>query len=177
MVPWVIRPTGGKAVLHGHDVTVGLALPLTLLSEASGIEEEKLSRSLRTVYRLAIAPIVDALRKCGQPAVLGEDLRTNDKRQTTNDTRAKVSDCFAVVSPNDVVHEKTGMKVCGCALKLTQRAVLVQASIPAAAPLIDPFRVFAKPSTIPLSPWRHEEFPKAFDQAMHRILAREAVSL
>ena len=52
LVPFVMRPTGGKAVLHGHDVTVGLALPLSLLSEVSGIEEEKLARSLRTVYRI-----------------------------------------------------------------------------------------------------------------------------
>src|SRR5579862_8679410 len=28
---WVTRPTGGKAVLHGHDVTVGLAVPLDTL--------------------------------------------------------------------------------------------------------------------------------------------------
>src|SRR5687768_7523544 len=25
LVPWVVRPTGGKAVLHGHDLTVTLA--------------------------------------------------------------------------------------------------------------------------------------------------------
>ena len=174
LVPWVMRPTGGKAVLHGHDVTLGLALPLSLLSEVSRIEAEKLARSLRTVYRFVITPIVEALSECGQPAVLGETIVRSEKTDSTN---VRVADCFAVTSPNDIVHEQTGMKVCGCALKLTQKAVLVQASIPAGPPLIDPFRVFEKPSTIPLSPWRHEGFPEAFGAAMQRIFLRETISL
>ena len=173
LVPWVMRPTGGKAVLHGHDVTVGLALPLGLLSRLSSIDEEKLARSLRVVYRLALAPIVDALRTCGQPAILGEELPA----KRTQSKAGRVADCFAVVSANDVVHEKTGMKVCGCALKLTHKAVLVQASIPATAPLIDPRKVFARPSTIPLSPWGHENFPHAFKEAMEQMMSNETVSL
>lgn len=177
LVPWVMRPTGGKAVLHGHDLTVGLALPLSLLSEVSRIEVEKLARSLRTVYRFAIAPIVEVLRECGQPAVLGETYSTNEKRQTKNENGMRLSDCFAVTSPNDIVHEQTGMKVCGCALKLTQKAVLVQASIPAGPPLVDPHRVFARPSLIPLSPWREEEFPNAFENAMLGLVAEEVVNL
>ena len=171
LVPWVMRPTGGKAVLHGHDATVGLALPLSVLSDVSGFEVEKLARSLRTVYRISIAPIVVALRECGQPAVLGESLGRILKGNE------RVADCFAVTSPNDIVHEKTGMKVCGCALKLTQKAVLVQASIPATSPLIDPHRVFARPSLIPLSPWRHHEFPKAFESAMLELVAKETFML
>jgi lipoate-protein ligase A len=171
LVPWVMRPTGGRAVLHGHDVTVGLALPLSLLSTISGIDQEKLSRSLRTVYRFAIAPIVEALRECGLPAVLGETLGRIQKG------KERVADCFAVTSPNDIVHEQTGVKVCGCALKLTQKAVLVQASIPASAPLIDPRRVFGRPSLMPLSPWQHEDFSAAFEVAMRELVGREAVSL
>src|SRR5688572_18868633 len=100
LVPWVMRPTGGKAALHGHDVTVGLAVPLSLLSEAYGVEVQNLARSLRTVYRLAIAPIVGALCECGQPAVLGEEHSSGDKRTGIG----KVADCFAFTSANDVVH-------------------------------------------------------------------------
>jgi lipoate-protein ligase A len=167
-----MRPTGGKAVLHGHDVTVGLALPLSLLSEMSGVEEEKLSRSLRSAYRLAIAPDVSALCECGQPAILGEEHSESKMKAGTG----RVADCFAFTSANDIVHEKTGTKVCGCALKLTKKAVLLQASIPARQPLIDPYRVFARPSTIPLLPWHHEQFPHAFEAAMQRMLSREAIS-
>jgi len=132
-VPCVLRPTGGKAVLHGHDVTVGLAAPLS----AIGLEEGD-HVSVRQVYRRIIGPLISALRACGVPAALGE--QTPFVRGA-----GKTADCFAHVAPNDVVDERTGRKVCGCALKVTSRAVLVQASIPAGEPLVDPHMVFAHP--------------------------------
>ena len=115
-VPWVIRPTGGKAVLHGHDVTVGLAVPLASLVAASETVE-KLSRSVKAVYRRIVGPLVVALRGCGMPARLAEETPFVGGK-------GKTADCFAHVSPNDVVHELTGQKVCGCALRLTSSAVL-----------------------------------------------------
>jgi lipoate-protein ligase A len=182
-IRWVMRPTGGKAVLHGHDVTVGLALPLAALAKISGEPEERLARSLKAVYRMAIAPIVSALRHCGLPAVLGEDLRGSSRSPSPlhppalrDKGGARVADCFAVTSPNDVVHERTGMKVCGCALRLTERAVLVQASIPAGQPLIDPYRVFANPNIIPLSQWDGNRFLGTFEREMTLLLRMEALS-
>jgi lipoate-protein ligase A len=173
---WVMRPTGGKAVLHGHDVTVGLALPLSLLARVSGEPEERLERSLRTVYRLTIRPIVKALRACGLPAVLGEERATKRRiDKTTNDSSriadhaTRISDCFAVTSPNDVVHERLGVKVCGCALKLTSRAVLVQASLPAGPPLVDPFTVFEKPAVVPSVHWEAERFEGVFGGTVERL--------
>lgn len=130
-VPTVMRPTGGKAVLHGHDETIGIALPLTLIGADS--------RSLKIAYRAVIGPIIAAMRACGVPAALAEE--TSFVRST-----GRTADCFAHVSPNDVVDERTGLKVCGCALKLTQHAVLVQASLPNGMPLVDPQQVFARPS-------------------------------
>src|SRR5947209_12744701 len=50
LVPWVMRPTGGKAVLHGNDVTVGLALPLSAPS-----------RSIKSAYRAIAQPLIHAL--------------------------------------------------------------------------------------------------------------------
>ncbi|MBI1756601.1 MAG: hypothetical protein HY248_01200 [Fimbriimonas ginsengisoli] len=123
---WVMRPTGGKAVLHGHDVTVGLAVPLATL----GLQGAP--RALRLAYAAVARPIVEALRACGLPAVLAE------QRGLGTGKTARTADCFAHTSPNDIVDERTGLKVCGCALRLTQRAVLVQASIPARPPLVDP---------------------------------------
>lgn len=114
---WVQRPTGGGAVLHGHDVTVGLVMPL--------------EGSVRHAYRAATAPLVEALNAIGVPAILAEDLQYER-------LRAKLPDCFASVSRNDIVDPVTLKKVCGCALRRTKHAVLVQASIPAGEPLVDP---------------------------------------
>lgn len=125
-VPWVCRPTGGRGVLHGHDITIGLAGP---------IDED--SRSVRTAYRRYAAFLIEALRSCGVEAGLGEALR--GFRATG--TRLH-GDCFAHVAANDVIDLQTGRKVCGCALRLTAKAVLVQASIPIGPPLVDPMLVF-----------------------------------
>jgi len=154
--PWVIRPTGGKAVLHGHDITVGLAVPLSILGEP-----EHLSRSLKSVYRAAIEPIVAALRTCGLPAALAETLPDFPRRK--DQAGGKLADCFAFTSANDVVHETTGGKVCGCALKLTRSAVLVQASTPIGPPLVDPAAVFDRPATYAVFDWDSDRFPKSFD--------------
>jgi lipoate-protein ligase A len=190
-ISWVMRPTGGKAVLHGHDVTVGLAFPLADLARMSGECEDRLARSIRSVYRLAIAPIVAALNECGLAAVLAED-RNSFGRKAKSEVRfegsgtstplppsscragggGRVADCFVATSPNDIVHKQLGMKVCGCALKLTQRAVLVQASIPAGPPLVDPRLVFAYPSNIVATPWDSERFAGAFEYALLAISSR-----
>jgi len=115
--PWVLRPTGGAAVLHGHDLTVGLALPMR--------------RSVRGSYRYAASPIVAALNSAGVPAALAEDLKAEN-----GDPRR--IDCFAGSSANDIVDPATRQKVCGCALRRTREAVLVQASIPVGDPLVEP---------------------------------------
>ena len=129
-IAWVMRPTGGKAVLHGHDVTVAIALSLRDL----GIGESD-ARRIAVVYRRAIGPLVEALSRAGVSAELAED--TEFVRNSGHK-----ADCFAHVSPNDIVDPSSGKKVCGCALRLTDRAVLVQASIPNGAPLIPPETVF-----------------------------------
>jgi lipoate-protein ligase A len=157
-VPWVVRPTGGKAVLHGHDVTVGLALPLAELVK-EGEQVERLSRSVKAVYRRVIAPLVVALRACGLPAKIAEDTRFVGGR-------GKTADCFAHVSPNDVVHEVTGQKVCGCALRLTSTAVLVQASIPNGPPLVDPRLVYAAPAAMSAFRWDATGFAAALGEAV-----------
>ena len=58
---WIKRPTGGAAVLHGHDVTVGLVLPLKV-------------GSVDSTYRTATEPLIKALNKLGIPAILAADL-------------------------------------------------------------------------------------------------------
>ena len=223
-VPWVMRPTGGKAVLHGHDVTVGLAVPLAAMVRHSE-SVERLSRSVRTVYRRIAAPLVVALQGCGLPArlaeetrfvgeagrqsdpdpgdgtaasrlrepsdhphltspVKGEGFRTLPMRQVLKGegsrsfaTRqisrgtGRTADCFAHVSPNDIVHEVSGQKVCGCALRLTSSAVLVQASIPNGPPLVDPRLVFAAPNAMNAVRWDASEFAEKLGDALAALTA------
>lgn len=136
-VPWVLRPTGGRAVLHGHDVTVGLAIRLAHIA-ADGESCMILSRSVRRVYRRAVAPLIAALRACGTKACLGEKIKGPVRTPRS-------SDCFAHIGANDIVDQTTLAKVCGVAMKLTDSAVLIQASIPVQQPVCDPSEVFECP--------------------------------
>lgn len=132
-VQWVTRPTGGRAVLHGHDVTLGIAVQYRALGLADG------TRDLRSVYRAVVRPLAQALSSAGLPAVLAED-------RTPAGTPKLVADCFTATSPNDIVSPLTGLKVCGCALRLYDSAVLLQASVPIGPPRVDPSLVFAQPA-------------------------------
>lgn len=129
------RPTGGRAVLHGHDLTVGLAFPLLTLGLPAG------ERSVRLVYRAAILPLVAALQQSGVPAAFGDE-----RPGTLGGERS--ADCFSLLSGNDVVNTETGSKIGGCALRLTELAVLVQASIPVRQPQIRPSEIFWVPALV-----------------------------
>lgn len=157
--PWIVRPTGGKAVLHGHDWTIGLAVPLAAIATQDW-PIEKLSRSVRQVYRHVASPIIQALRACGLRAALGEE--------TSFRGGPRVADCFAHISANDIVEEETGVKVCGCALKLTPGAVLVQASIPRAEPLVAPARVICDAGNVILANWQSDVFPEALNHFLQQ---------
>lgn len=127
-VPYVMRPTGGKAVLHGHDLTVGIAMPVAIDP-----------REVKAIYRGIVPILVGALNQVGIPAALAEE--TPFVRGA-----GKVADCFAHISANDIVDPSSGSKVCGCALRVVSGAVLVQASIPVGIPSIDPSEVFSDPA-------------------------------
>jgi lipoate-protein ligase A len=150
---WVLRPTGGKAVLHGHDLTVGLALPLACMATQE-VSSERLARSVRLVYAALAAPLVGALNDCGLPAALAESTPFVGRGP-------KTADCFAHVSPNDIVDRRMGSKVCGCALRLTPAAVLVQASIPYAAPEIDAPLLIRRATPVSASLWDWRSFAEA----------------
>ncbi|MBA3727204.1 MAG: hypothetical protein H0W86_12380 [Armatimonadetes bacterium] len=128
IAPWVTRPTGGKAVLHGHDLTVSLARPLVSAA----------SRDLKGEYRSLIGTFVRALNELGLKAALGEETRFVTRG-------LKTPDCFRNISPNDVIDPDTGRKLIGCALRMTRNAVLAQCSIPIGTPLCDPAQVYAHP--------------------------------
>lgn len=127
-VPSIIRPTGGAAVLHGHDLTIGLAMPL--------------QRSVRGSYRIATEPLILALRAGGVDAILAEDIGADDGDPLR-------VDCFAGSSSNDIVDRVTRQKVCGCALRRTHNAVLLQASIPIRPALVEPASVIRGGVVVP----------------------------
>jgi lipoate-protein ligase A len=149
--PWVKRPTGGKAVLHGWDLTVALAVPLAELP-LKGV------RNLQSVYRCTVRPIVLALQACGVDALLAAD-----SHYCGSGTHS--GDCFAFASPNDVVHRETGQKLCGCALRLTKDAVLVQASIPMRSPDVDPSSIIISAKALPVQPWDSSLFANHLTEA------------
>lgn len=159
-VPWVRRPTGGGGVLHGHDVTVGVAMPLP----------DGRARKLRDVYRALVRPLAEALTEAGVPAVLAEDVGGAGS--------LPAADCFAGVSRNDVVDPSRGVKVCGCALRVFPGWALVQASVPAGPPLVAPAEVF--PAAAPAR-WSRLDAPtlaNALDRAIrHGMETNSARSL
>ncbi len=113
--PHVVRPTGGAAVLHGHDVTISIAVPLL--------------RPRADSYRVVTSPLIRALADMGIELVLAE---------TLSGVYSDLADCFATTTKNDLVDVRTREKICGCALRRTREAVLLQASIPGGIPLAPP---------------------------------------
>lgn len=156
-VPWVRRPSGGKGVLHGHDVTIGLAARLDAL--LPDVPPDLRERAVKRAYRALAGPLVRALEDCGRPAALAE--LTPFARRA-----GRTADCFGHVSPNDIVDPRTGAKVCGCALLMRSRAVLVQASVPCGDPLVDPGTVFCSASAGTVGRWKDCAFREALERAL-----------
>lgn len=154
-VPYVKRPTGGKAVLHGHDVGIGIAVPLALIDCSP--------REVKKAYRLVSRPIIGALNAAGLNADLAEATDYVNRGQ-------KTADCFAFNSANDIVDVDTGHKLCGCALQLTESALLLQASIPNGPPLVDPKSVMRDASGYIGPVWDSSQLKAALEEGLVRLL-------
>lgn len=141
-VPFVMRPTGGGGVLHGHDVTVGMSFP----NEWLGLKSN--SRDVRTAYRKGIRPLAKALSACGLPCALAADLLPKSEGGGK-----RYGDCFAGISENDVIHRQKLTKVCGCAVRMYPDSVLFQASIPLREPMIPYREVFQDAGDHVFYPW------------------------
>lgn len=143
---WCFRPTGGRAVLHGHDLTFAYALP-----------HDGDCRQIKPLYRRLIAPLVEALNACGLECRLAETTRYVGRGKASED-------CFAFRSPNDIVSTIDGLKVCGCALRVSERGALLQASIPFEAP--QNVRAVVGAEAHEVRTWRHESFEDAIRRAL-----------
>lgn len=142
-------------MLHGNDLTVSIA--------ACRLDNELRPLTVKGLYRRLATPIVDALRDCGVDATLGY-LSVHVKQ-------GRVSDCFAQVSPNDIVGCVSGVKVCGCALRVTRNAALLQASIPAVSPTIDPGTAIMGAQAIDIQDWNWPDFPAKFTERISQTAA------
>lgn len=120
----VRRPTGGRAVLHDHEVTYSVVMPLRL---SDGL------RSLTAHYHLIGTALAAALHALQLP------VRLERPRVRTAGTRVAASPaCFAALSRYEL--SVAGKKLVGSAQKRGQRSLLQHGSIPLS---MDRQRLFA----------------------------------
>lgn len=115
-VPIARRITGGRGILHGHDLTIS----------AAGIVEPGLNANTLAIYYWLAQGFIAAFHALDVPAQIGAcSIKRPQETQ---------GDCFSCISQADVVHAVSGRKLLGAALHLRQNArqnvFLLQASIP-----------------------------------------------
>lgn len=132
----VRRPTGGRAVLHGHDLTFSIVLPENELPEGY--------RSVRASHYWLMCGIRESLRSLGVPAEIGSS------ESHTGTTAPRTSDCFAHIADCDL--HAYNCKLVGAAQVRKRGVLLEQGSIPYATPFSGFERVFwGEPGQVPLS--------------------------
>ncbi len=108
---YVRRITGGKTVLHDHEITYAVAS-----SEDLFFKEHDLHQSYMLISRV----LVRALRSLGVDAVLSQGSPAELSRSH--------NPCFSFPTPNEV--EVKGKKIIGSAQKRDKQALLQHGSIP-----------------------------------------------
>lgn len=132
----VRRLTGGRAVLHGHDLTFSIALREDALPDGCG--------SIAASHRWLMGGIRAAFEK------LGIDAEVGPRRGSETGHRSESADCFAVVAQCDI--RLAGNKISGSAQVRKWGALLEQGSIPHVQPSVDYERVFRQASARPCLP-------------------------
>lgn len=123
-VPVVRRPTGGRGVLHGWDLTIAVAAQVDTLPPVA--------RSVPCSHRFLMQGIAEGLHSLGYPVIAGAVPALEGFRS---------GDCFAAATLADLVYAD-GTKAAGGA-QLRERGVLLeQISIPRERPAISPADVF-----------------------------------
>lgn len=103
----VQRVTGGRAVLHGGDLTYSIAAPLSALPDG-----------LEASYRLVTDALLEALRRLGLPA--------QRALRSQRDTQARF-DCFARSAAEEI--EANHRKLVGSAQRRNREALLQHGSL------------------------------------------------
>ena len=113
-LPIVRRPTGGRAVVHGDDLTVSVVTR----DEWLPIEQK---RSVLSSYRQILSGVMTALEMAG----LETDLGLGNAREAG----PRSIDCFASTASCDVAERGTGRKVLGSAQRREHGAILQQMTL------------------------------------------------
>jgi len=113
-VEWVLRPTGGRPVLHAQDLTYSIAFPAN--SDAFG-------RSIRESYRVVAQCLKTGLALAG----IACDTHDSDLDAALVRREGKLP-CF--LAPNREEIMVAGRKLMGSAQKRTGAAVMQHGSIP-----------------------------------------------
>jgi lipoyl(octanoyl) transferase len=120
-VCWIRRITGGRAVLHDHDITYSCVFPKSLITMGKNIAEsyEIISRCL--MHGLALVNISAKSHGTGSRAT------PPDPDMAKRETLLKLP-CF--ISPNCKEIIVNNKKLIGSAQKRTDRAILQHGSVP-----------------------------------------------
>lgn len=113
-LPIVRRPTGGRAVRHGEDLTVTIATRADWLPGDSG-------QTILSSYRLLITGLMAALRGAGHAVRFGTQ-KSRAAGESVN--------CFGSAADCDLVEAGTGRKLVGSAQRRDKDALLQQMSLP-----------------------------------------------
>ena len=122
-VGWVRRVTGGRAVLHGADLTYSIAAP-----------EDALPAGLRASYGVVADALLEALQSLGVPATRSD--------AGARAPAASVFDCFQEPAADEIC--LAGKKLSGSAQRRVGRALLQHGSIRLAPDSPDAVRAVAQ---------------------------------
>ncbi len=111
-LPLARRPTGGRAVVHGEDLTITVALPLDCLPPEC--------RSVLASHELLVDPVKAALTACGLTVCYG-GCPIRSQRDIVN--------CFDLAASCDLIDGHTGTKLVGSAQRREGNALLQQMSL------------------------------------------------
>jgi lipoate-protein ligase A len=114
-IPIARRPTGGRGILHGSDLTISVAISL----EALNLD---VSASITDIYGSISATLVAAFASVGLDA---------DRGCCVSNDRGHSADCMATVSRADIVAASSGAKLLGAALLRKSNSMLLQCTISA----------------------------------------------
>lgn len=152
----VRRLTGGKAVLHGHDLTLCVVAPLACFAPA---------RSVIEVHHRILMPLVSALSRLG---VKVNALQRADRYAL----RAPHVNCFDHALPGDLV-TPDGTKVLGGAQYRRGEVVMEQISLPVGSVPAILRGVLPSDNALPRTPLCGIA-PASLEEAIQRAFAEEA---
>ena len=134
-LPIYRRPTGGRAVIHGDDLTISVAARHGIGLNPARIDGSLIKRGVLADYFNVTEAIRSTLHAQGILTDYGQDAVRYTYRKSIGQSGAIAGhdvpseDCFKTNAKCDIVTVSDGVKICGCAMKRHRNAFLVQASL------------------------------------------------